>query len=176
MDCPADPIPAGSKVFDVDGLVTREKRAGLKNLHVVDAAAGTKAWRAIDLYGKTALKTQAIRLLTNVKSSGVGLLLPKSAKAAKATGLVASATTKTMVAQAKKELGAAADGLDTTKLYTLDASGGRIEGLGLSTKPLTVAVLLPAAAKGSNPTLTIVQEDRAGNVAGGSTFVVRATG
>ena len=43
-------------------------------------------------------------------------------------------------------------------------------------KPVTVAVLLPAAVKGSNPTLTIVQEDPAGNVAGGSTFVVRASG
>jgi photosystem II stability/assembly factor-like uncharacterized protein len=176
MDCPADPIPAGSKVFDVDGLVTQEKRAGLKNLHVVDAAPGTSAWRAIDLYGKTELKTQAIRLLTSVKSSGVGIMLPKSAKTAKATGLVAKPSTKTMVSQVKKELGAAADALDTTKLYTLDSPGGRIEGLKLSTKPVTVAVLLPAVAKGSNATLTIVQEDPAGNVAGGSTFVVRASG
>src|SRR6185369_14939013 len=61
MDCPADPIPAGSKVFDVDALVTREKRAGLKNLHIVDAATGARPWRAIALYGRAPLKTDAIR-------------------------------------------------------------------------------------------------------------------
>ena len=76
----------------------------------------------------------------------------------------------------RKELGAAADALDTTKLYTLDSPDGRIEGLKLSAKPVTVAVLLPAVAKGSNATLTIVQEDPAGTVAGGLTFVVRASG
>ena len=92
MDCPADPIPAGSKVFDVDGLVTQEKRAGLKNLHVVDAPSGTMPWRSIDLYGRPALKATAIRLFSNTTSSGAGILLPKSVKAAKATGLVVKKT------------------------------------------------------------------------------------
>ncbi len=34
-DCPSDPILAASKGFNVDALVSNEKRVGLKNLHVV---------------------------------------------------------------------------------------------------------------------------------------------
>jgi hypothetical protein len=37
VDSPSDPIPASTKtVFDIGQLVTTEKRAGLKNLHVVN--------------------------------------------------------------------------------------------------------------------------------------------
>lgn len=36
LDSPSDPIPPAAKVFEVAQLVTTEKRAGLKNLHVVN--------------------------------------------------------------------------------------------------------------------------------------------
>jgi hypothetical protein len=38
MNSPDDPIPAASQVFDVATLATAEKRAGLHNLHLVNAA------------------------------------------------------------------------------------------------------------------------------------------
>ena len=122
------------------------------------------------------MKAEAIRLVSNAKNSGAGILLPKSAKTPTATGLVVKKPTQTQVSQLNKELGTAADALDTTKLYTLDALSGRLAGITFTTKALTAAVLLPAAAKGGSRTLTIVQEDQAGNVAGGSTFAVRASG
>lgn len=39
MDSASDPIPLANKTFDIGTLVTREKRAGLKNLHLVNLVA-----------------------------------------------------------------------------------------------------------------------------------------
>jgi hypothetical protein len=176
IDCAGDPIPAGSKVFDVDWLVTHEKRAGLKNLHVVDAAPGTMVWKAIDFYGKTTMAVNAIRLLSGVRNSNAGVLLPKSAKASKPSGLTMKVPTQAQLTDLKRALGdSVVAALDTTKLYSLsEGQSGRIESLTFSAKGSTGAVLLPAAIKGTTRTLTIVQEDQTGTVAGGSTFVVRA--
>ena len=40
---------AASKVFNIGALVTKEKRVGLKNLHVVDAAPASP-WVELRLY------------------------------------------------------------------------------------------------------------------------------
>jgi photosystem II stability/assembly factor-like uncharacterized protein len=175
MDSPADPLPAGSKVLDVDALVSKEKRVGLKNLHVVDVAAGTMMWRAIDFYDKTSVKVTAIRLFSNIKNSGAGLLLPKAAKP-NTSGLVVRKPTQASLKQMKTDLGKAADALDTTRLYALEGLTGRLENIKFPANGFTAAVLLPQAANGSSRTLTIVQEDQAGNIGGGSTFAVRASG
>ena len=51
VDCPADPIPAANKVFNIGTLVTQEKRVGLKNLHVINALP-SPYWSDLVVYGQ----------------------------------------------------------------------------------------------------------------------------
>ena len=162
IDCAGDPIPAGSKIFDVDALVANEKRAALKNLHVVDAAPGTAPWGAISFYGGSAPMT-AIRLLSNVRASNAAIVLPRS-MAPRLTGLVEKTPTQAQVRALKETLDRdLVAKLDTNKLYMLaDGQSGRLDGLTFTRTGFTAAVLLPAAARGAARTVTIVQEDEAG--------------
>jgi hypothetical protein len=173
IDSASDPIPPGAKVFDVDALVVDEKRAGLKNLHVVDAAPGPATWRAIDLYGGSAPMT-AIRLVANVRTSNAGIVLPRSLRPALA-GLVEKTPTQAQVRVLKETLDReVVAALDTNRMYALsEGLSGRLDGLTFTRTGFTAAVLLPAAARGASRTLTILQEDATGSVGGGSTFVVR---
>ena len=174
-DCASDPIPPGAKVLDVDALVVNEKRAGLKNLHVVDAAPGTVTWRAIDLYGGSS-PMAAIRLVASVRASNAGILLPRSL-APRLTGLVLKTPTQAQVRALKETLDReVVAALDTNRIYSLtEGLSGRLDGLTFTRSGFTAAVLLPAAARGASRTLTILQEDVAGAVGGGSTFVVRGS-
>ena len=95
-------LGTGAKVLDVDALVVNEKRAGLKNLHVVDAAPGTAAWRAIDLYGGSS-PMAAIRLVASVRASNAGILLPRSL-APRLTGLTEKRPTQAQVRALKETL------------------------------------------------------------------------
>ena len=175
IDCASDPIPAGAKVFDVDALVANEKRAALKNLHVVNAPLGPK-WLAIDFYAGATVMT-AIRLFSNVRASNAGLLLPRSAGRPRLTGLVQKRPTQAELRALRDTLGRKlVAALDTTRLYSLsEGESGRLEGLRFRAAGFTAAVLLPAAARDATWTLTIAQEDEARTVGGGSTFVVRAS-
>ena len=175
VDCASDPIPPGTKVLDVDALVVNEKRAGLKNLHVVDAAPGTAPWRAIDLYGGSS-PMAAIRLVASVRASNAGILLPRSL-APGLTGLVEKRPTQAQVRALKETLEReVVAALDTNRIYSLsEGLSGRLDGLTFTRTGFTAAVLLPAAARGASRTLTILQEDAAGAVGGGSTFVVRGS-
>ncbi|HEY7475736.1 MAG TPA: hypothetical protein VH679_12035 [Vicinamibacterales bacterium] len=174
IDGASDPIPAGSKVFDVDVLVANEKRAGLKNLHVVDAPTGTMPWRALDFYGGTAAAMKSIRVISSQRASNAAILLPKSVRP-RLTGLVEKSPTQAQLRALKETLDSRlVAALDTTRLYTLaDGESGRLDAVPFTPKGFTAAVLLPAAARGAVRALTIVQEDEAGAVGGGSTFVVR---
>lgn len=70
-----------------------------------------------------------------------------------------------------REVGAT---LDTNRMYALtEGLSGRLDGLTFTRTGFTAAVRLPAAARGATRTLTILQEDAAGAIGGGSTFVVR---
>jgi hypothetical protein len=65
VDSPSDPIPTAAKVFDIAQLVTAEKRAGLKNLHVVNLLPSV--FRPIPLYFY-ATGTQKLRYLMRLPS------------------------------------------------------------------------------------------------------------
>jgi len=122
------------------------------------------------------MTANAIRLLTGTRNSNAGVLLPKSAKTPTTSGLVVKAPTQAQLTDLKRTLdGKVVAALDTTKFYSLaEGQSGRLESVTFAAKGSTGAVLLPSAVKGATRMLTIVQEDQAGTVAGGSTFIVRA--
>lgn len=195
MDCPADPIPAGNKIFNVDTLVQNEKRVGLKNLHVVNIPPATTLWATLDFHSLQGLS--AIRVIgTRESGAGLGFLLPKSvappagtksskkaAKKAAATapkldGFVVSKTTDQMIKSLKELLPNEAAKFDLTRLYALDKQakgGGVIPGIKIPKNGLRAAVLLTAPTKTDTfATFSVVQEE-SGKVVGGSTFVLRAS-
>jgi photosystem II stability/assembly factor-like uncharacterized protein len=203
MDCPANPIPAGNKIFNVDALVRNEKRVGLKNLHVVDVPPGAMSWASLDFFVTKAGAMTSIRVIGLSPSSSVGLLLPKSVqpltgaaagpsskKAAKkgATkitavaiqpkldGFVLRKTSDQMIKSLRDRLPKEAENLDTTRLYSLDKEmkgGGRISEIKIPKEGLRAAVLLTPPAQGETTTFSIVQEQD-GEIVGGSTYVLRA--
>jgi photosystem II stability/assembly factor-like uncharacterized protein len=154
MDSPANPIPAGNKIFNVDTLVRNEKRVGLKNLHVVDIPAGASMWTTLDLNAVEGGKSSAIRVIGSGAGGGsVGFLLPKSIRFAgvaeavvrgarkgarkgaqgalanlrtRLDGFVARRASAQLVKSLKDALPVEAARLDLTRLYVLDkeARGG----------------------------------------------------
>jgi photosystem II stability/assembly factor-like uncharacterized protein len=195
MDCPADPIPAGTKVFNVDALVRNEKRVGLKNLHVVNIPPATIFWTTLDFYSLVGLS--AIRVIgTGEGGAGLGFLLPKTVtppagaaspkkggkKAAAAAvttldGFVVNKTTDQMIKSLKEGLPNDAEKFDLTRLYALDKQakgGGVIPEIKIPKDGLRTAVLLTAPTKADTfATFSVVQEED-GKVVGGSTYVLNA--
>jgi len=197
MDCPADPIPAGNKIFNVDTLVRNEKRVGLKNLHVVNIPPATTFWTTLDFYSLVGLS--AIRVIgTGESGAGVGFLLPKSvappagttsskkagkkatasAVLTKLDGFVVSKTTDQMIKSLKERLPNDAEKFDLTRLYALDKQakgGGVIPGIKIPKDGLRAAVLLTAPTKADTfATFSVVQEED-GKIVGGSTYVLCAS-
>ena len=57
VDSPSDPVPASTKaIFNIGNLVTSEKRAGLKNLHLVNLLAGAIRPLPFCLHGSRSFK------------------------------------------------------------------------------------------------------------------------
>src|SRR5258708_6876180 len=93
VDCPGDPIPAANKVFNIGTLVTREKRVGLKNLHVVNAVPGPYA-TGLTVYGQ-ANGADVLRLGALPPGWSLGLLIPEKVVAkTELKGLKQGAATK----------------------------------------------------------------------------------
>jgi hypothetical protein len=81
IDSPSDPMPAVTKsVFDIGQLVTTEKRAGLKNLHLVDLQPNAIKLVPIKLWPSASQKgPYVVRLLANSdKQLTTGWLLTKT--------------------------------------------------------------------------------------------------
>src|SRR5262249_40744959 len=81
IDSPSDPIPASTKaIFDIAQLVTTEKRAGLKNLHVVDLLADDLRPIRIFLYPSRLLRPPYWLRAPMVKTPEIalGMLLSQS--------------------------------------------------------------------------------------------------
>jgi photosystem II stability/assembly factor-like uncharacterized protein len=198
MNCPADPIPAGNKIFNVDALVRNEKRVGLKNLHVVNIPPAASFWSTLDLFNlETA--TSAIKIIgTGAGGGSISFLLPKSAELAaagksskkaakkgaagvatvKLDGLTIRKPTDQLIKTLKERLPLDAEKFDLTRLYSLDKDakgGGTIAEIKVSKQGVRTGVLLTAPTKENTfDTFSVVQEVD-GKVVGGSTYVVRAS-
>ena len=76
VDCPSDPIPQATRmIFDIGTLVTREKRVGLKNLHVIGGLP-TPYWSALTIYGSPDGRDM-LRLQGLPTGWSVGVLFPE---------------------------------------------------------------------------------------------------
>ena len=83
----------------------QEKRVGLKNLHVVDAAPGTTMWRSIDVWSTRPDRPRGIRLLAST-GGAIGIVLPKASGAAvriQLEGLAARKPAATVLTALKKQ-------------------------------------------------------------------------
>jgi hypothetical protein len=195
MDCPADPIPAANKIFNVDNLVRNEKRVCLKNLHVVNIPPAATLWTTLDFHSLEGA-TGGIKIIgTGVNGGSIGFLLPKSAQPSapsssksskksaaapninKLEGVTERKPTDQMIKALKERLPDEAGNLDTTRLYALDKDakgGGSISGIKIPKAGLRAAVLLTAPANNKAfDTFSVVQEED-GKIVGGSTYVVVA--
>jgi hypothetical protein len=175
VDSPADPLPAASKVFDVNQLVPREKRVALKNLHVVQVAPGTIYWTPFRFWGPTEA-LQTFRFLpAEMGKWQVGLMLPRPAqRRLKLEGMTKKAPTAKMLKVLSERLTGMPEKLDRSAVYLLrkPANGGALVDVKLPTEGLQAMLLLvaPKAAQ-EKVRFTVVQES-AGQTLGGGTFVL----
>lgn len=166
MDSPSNPIPAGNKVFDVGVLVPNEKHAGLKNLHIVDAAPGTSPTVTLEFYPSTPGGATADIVIPPAAAAGwsVGVVLPGGAGGTPKGGLQAGTTPPALKATVQ-------DG----KFFKVDhpERGGRLSGVRLPPGGLKAALTFtPPSGAHPDASLTVVQEE-GGRVVGGNTFVLR---
>lgn len=176
VDSASDPIPAANKVFDVNTLVRTERRAGLRNLHVVDAPPGTTLWTEIGLHGGANAR-YTLRLLPHrALPWSVGFILPRATKKPAVEGIVVTKPAADLVKRLRARLGKSFGLYDTTKLYAAQGTkGSRLAGLRPTARRAPVLVVLTAPTGRPSPTaITLVQESAKG-VMGGCTYVLRVT-
>ena len=192
-NCPANPIPAANKVFNVDQLVRNEKRVGLKNLFVVNAPPAASSWTTIEFFAE-AQKNQAIRIVPSTAGGAtIGILLPKTAQVAKPSkagrakkgratavlqgeGIVVKKLSDASFKSLKDEIGDQVDKYDRNDLRVVESleKGAKLTDIKVPKTGLQALVLLTHPAKaGDTATFSIVQEDGE-EVVGGCTFVLRA--
>jgi photosystem II stability/assembly factor-like uncharacterized protein len=172
VDSPADPIPAANKVFDVGLLVSREKHAGLKNLHIVDAPPAAPYATVMHFFPGLA-KVQSIRILPgSVAGGSIGLILPKGV-GLKLQGVTARKPTAQQLTTLRLKFGERLAKYDLTRHYTLSSGreAGFLHGLEIP-KAGMQALLLITAPKTGSVQFSIIQEEPQ-RIVGGSTFVVR---
>jgi hypothetical protein len=175
VDSPTDPLPAASKILDVNQLVSREKRATLKNLHVVQVAPGTISWTPFRFWGSTD-SLQTFRFLpAELGRWQVGLMLPKPAqRKLKLEGMTKKTPTAKMLRALDERLAGMPEKLDRSAVYLVKkpATGGALMDIKLPVEGLQAMLFLgaPTAAPERGP-LTLVQES-VGQTIGGSTFVL----
>jgi hypothetical protein len=197
MDSPSDPIPAANKSLNVGVMVPNEKRAGLKNLHIVDPPPATTYGTALSFYSVTGKKSTVRIQPSAVKGWRIGVILPKThataiqpkpagrAKAprraaaapaaVRAEGWESSSPTRTLLKILDERLGAELKNFDTSILHNLadPAKGGAIPDFAASKSGTTVLLILTAPEKAQEAvTFTVVQEEDE-QVVGGNTFVLR---
>jgi len=202
IDSPSDPVPATTKaIFNIAQLVTTEKRAGLKNLHLVNlqadaiqplplhlhasrSAAG-KYRLAIPPLGSEALRVDFLFSKTLSKRFPAS----KLPKGLKATRLPAKDLERLKAFVLKQEMRredawqAFLKLFDTTRQFSVDARSKGVE-LPLSLKAdghEQIALLartgrLPPARGAALAKLTVIQSVDGGVPVGGSTFVFKPAG
>jgi len=180
MDSPANPIPAGNKVFDIGTLVSNEKRVGLKNLHVVNTPPGTSTGLSLGFYGVSE-KAQTIKVLpSKLGGWSLGVMFPKQSSRSGIVqtheGWTLKKPTDAILKKLKQRFGSDLKKYDTSVIYMLTngEKGGQLAGIKTPKAGLNALLILgsPARAKGV-ATFSVVQEED-GRVVGGNTFALRA--
>jgi photosystem II stability/assembly factor-like uncharacterized protein len=177
VDSASDPIPAANKVFDVGALVTSEKRAGLKNLHIVDAPPAAPYGTLIQFHpGRERL--QSIRIVPeSVVGGRVGVVLPKATKVI-SKGMTVGKPTASELSALKRKFGAEIERYDLTQHYLISSvrEPAILGDIAIPKGGLRVILLVTAPANGVARFSVIQQESGVGaklRIVGGSTFIVR---
>jgi hypothetical protein len=178
MDSPANAIPAGNKVFSVGALVPNEKRVGLKNLHIVDAAPGTY-FATIIRFHSIPRRPLGIRIAPSaVEGWSIGMVLPKAAAGKVQDGWEVRKPAAAVLAALRGRLGAEVAQYDMTRHLVLSSpgKGGLLTGAAVPKDGLPAVLVFgapPRTTRRAAATFTIVQEED-GRVVGGSTYVLRS--
>ncbi len=177
-DSASDPIPGANKVFKVEELISREKRVGVKNLHVVNVAPKTHYWTPFHFYGNPKLR-HTITIPPSIASGWrLGILFQAGTqKALKLERVTTTRPTAAMLKALKDRIGSDIGKYDTTALYLWDNSHADaslanvvLPGVGLS----AMLLLSPSQKAVANGKVSIIQKMKQ-DIIGGSTFVLRTT-
>ncbi|HQR20647.1 MAG TPA: hypothetical protein PKV98_07265 [Burkholderiaceae bacterium] len=199
IDSPDDPVPASTKaIFGIAQLVTTEKRAGLKNLHLVNLLADALRPLPLHLYATRRLDAKYLLTIPPLATDAlrVDLLLSKTLsarfpagklpKGMKSTRLPAKDLERLKGYVLTQELRrdeawkAFLATFDTTQQFSIDVRSKGVD-LPLALKPgghEQVALLvrtgkLPAARGAALAKLTLIQSTDDGKPVGGSTYVFK---
>lgn len=200
IDSPSDPIPASTKaIFDIGQLVTTEKRAGLKNLHLVNLMPSVimplpfYVWASKFIKGPYALRVPAL----SSPDVSVGMLLSQALskrlveaglpKGLKTTRLAAKDLQQMKDYWLKRQLRTDAtwDNVlktyDVSKVFSVDPRGQGVDlpmTLNAGAREDLMLVIRSGDFKkpigGALAKLTLLQTAARGPVVGGSTFVFKA--
>jgi len=176
-DSASDPIPPANKVFNINALVSNEKRVGVKNFHVVNAAPGSTYWIPFNFFGNPAMNYTITFPPSAAPGWRYGLIFPAgSQRALKLDQVVSTRPSSAMLQALTARIGAGESAkYDTTALYTADnpAAGTQIANVTLPQGELSVMLLLlPPPTATAAGKMSILQEVN-GVVVGGSTFILR---
>jgi photosystem II stability/assembly factor-like uncharacterized protein len=186
IDCPADPIPAAHKIFDVDKLVRTERRVGVRNVHLYTPPSdGGPHFLFFHLYAGSR-RQQTVRILPATPGAGgLAFLLPKGAlpTARRAgtpapEGLRIEEVSAAALAALEKS-GERIESYDRDHLYRVEdpLRGGRLPSITVPKGGLRLAVQVSAAARSGEPSpLTIVQEEGEALVGGCTLILAEARG
>ena len=198
IDSPSDPIPASTKtIFDIGQLVTSEKHAGLKNLHVVNLLPDTLYPFPFYLYASRVLRGPYILLVPPMPNPEIrmGMLLSKALSKRMTTtrprGLKVARLTSRDLEQLrehwlKREVRSDASWkellrtFDTQRIFSVDPRSKAVElPLSIRANSRENIMLLFRPSKLIEPgpnvlaTLTLMQLNASRNIVGGSTFVFK---
>ncbi len=200
VDSPSDPIPGSTKaIFNTNQLVITEKRAGLKNLHLVNLLPDVIIPVQFYLHGSGALPSSYLLRIPPLPHPEVQMRillsqtlskrmpannLPKGMKQEK---LAPNDLNRIKGYWLKREVRSDASwdlflkAYDTTRSFSVDAGSRGVElPLTIESKGRENIVILfqtgdlKKAAAGSLATLTLVQTTTLGSIVGGSTFVLKS--
>jgi hypothetical protein len=202
IDSPNDPVPATTRaIFNIAQLVTTEKRAGLKNLHLVNLLANAIQPLPLHLHASRSaagkyklaippLGSEALRI-DFLFSKALSRRFPagKLPKGLKATWLPAKDLERLKAFVLKQEMRgedawqAFLKLFDTTRQFSVDARSKGVE-LPLALKAggheqitlLARTGRLPPARGAALAKLTVIQLNDDGRPVGGSTFVFKPAG
>jgi len=173
VDCPADPIPAANKVFNIGTLVTQEKRVGLKNLHVINALP-SPYWSDLVVYGQ-AEGRDVLQIQGAPEGWTVGVLLPeKLSDRIKLKGMKQATINQTHERALTEHLRRKVTKAETKNFFTLTEArrGAVIENVPSLKEGFQLRLVHHAADQAQEGTFHIIQTVGQ-TVVGGNTFVLR---
>jgi hypothetical protein len=199
IDSPSDPVPASTKAnFNIAQLITEEKRAGLKNLHLVNVVADAMRPLPFYLHGSRALKSSYLLRMPALahKELTIAMLLSKALakrvvakppKGLKTVKLAAKDLAQIKEHWLTKEMRSEAswarflETFDLTQQFSVAAGSKGVElPVSIKAGAREDVMLLIRSGKieqtgpGALASLTLQQTTSDGEVVGGSTFVFKA--